>query len=135
LTCPVLENQRITKELGNLQLTLTYTDSLSCFNNKIEFELCILPSYKVSLPDGFSPDGDNINDVIKVRGHGIKELLEFKIYNRWGELVYEGKDINQGWDGVYKDARQGSETFVYQVTVLYLNDKTESKSGSFTLVR
>jgi gliding motility-associated-like protein len=135
LTCPILENTRITKELGNIELTLTYTDSLNCFKNKVEFELCILPSYTVSLPDGFSPDGDNINDVIKVRGHGIKELLEFKIYNRWGELVYEGKDIEQGWDGVYKNARQGSETFVYQVTVLYLNDKTESKSGSFTLVR
>lgn len=135
LNCPVIENARITKELGDIDLTLTYTDSLNCFNNTIEYQICILPSYTVSLPDGFSPDGDNINDVIKVRGHGIKELLEFKIYNRWGELVYEGNDINQGWDGVYKNERQGVETFVYQVTVLYLNDKTESKSGSFTIIR
>ena len=61
--------------------------------------------------------------------------FNMKIFNRWGEVVFETTDIHTGWNGVYKGAEQGIETFVYQAKVKFYNDEFKVKGGDITLIR
>jgi gliding motility-associated-like protein len=70
-----------------------------------------------------------------VRGYGV-EAMEFKVFNRWGELVFESYDINNGWDGTYKSKTQEMEVYVYTLQARFL-DGTETgiRKGNVTLLR
>lgn len=116
--------------------TLSVEDSLGCYNTQIIYDICVDPEFNVDIPDLFTPNGDGVNDLIMIDGWGIKNLLEFKIYNRWGELVFETTDINTGWDGTYKGKLQNVDVFIYVVTVEYYeNGGTGTKTGNITLMR
>jgi gliding motility-associated-like protein len=94
---------------------------------------------KVSLdvPTAFTPNGDGTNDIIYPGGWGIRKLNYFKIFNRWGQLVFETNDLSIGWDGVFQGVPQNMETYVYQVSADTYSDKepTLSKTGTFKLLR
>lgn len=134
LDCPTQELQ-ITEEVEKVYYTLNYNDTMGCFSNQIYYEICIIESYTFDVPSAFTPDGDGFNDIVYVRGHGIKNLLEFKIFNRWGELVFESSNLAHGWDGFHKTKEQGMETYIYKATVEFYNGTTDSKGGSITLIR
>ena len=77
---------------------------------------------------------DGNNDVYLVRGKGIEEFNLF-IYNRWGQLVFESNDINDGWDGTKGGKPLNQGVFVYKVFVrMYTGDVVE-QTGNVTLVR
>jgi gliding motility-associated-like protein len=65
----------------------------------------------ILLPKVFTPNGDGINDVIKPILLGIKQFVCFKVYNRWGNLIFETTDPNTAWDGNYRTQGQATETF------------------------
>jgi gliding motility-associated-like protein len=132
--CPI-QTIKVNDEVGTLNYTLLYHDTLGCFSNEINYEICIHPRYSFDVPSAFTPDGDGINDVIYLRGHGIKSIVEFKIFNRWGEQVFESKELSIGWDGTYKGMEQNIETYGYQATVEFYNGERSTKGGSITLVR
>ena len=88
----------------------------------------------VDVPTGFSPNGDGINDYVQVKGYGIKEMI-FKIYNRWGELVYSTNNIDAKWDGKYKGELQEQDAFAYLLNVTFTDNSTYSKQGSITLIK
>jgi gliding motility-associated-like protein len=89
----------------------------------------------VDVANAFSPNGDGQNDVIYVKGYGIEEL-EFRIYNRWGELVFETNDINIGWDGTYKGIPQEMEVYVYTLRAKFKDGRESGlKRGNITLLR
>ena len=91
--------------------------------------------YQIDVPTGFSPNGDDNNELVYLRGIGVKELLDFSIYNRWGELLFKTTDINQGWDGTYNGLVQNDENYVYQASVLYYNGTVENKKGFITILK
>jgi gliding motility-associated-like protein len=91
--------------------------------------------YSLDVPSAFTPNGDGNNDVIYVKGWGIKKLLEFTIYNRWGERVFTTDDINQGWDGTFKGKPQNIDTYVYYAKGLLYSGKEISKKGTINLFR
>ena len=86
------------------------------------------------IPNAFTPNGDGNNDVFMVFGEGIRNV-ELRVFNRWGEKVYESNNQFAGWDGTYKGQLQNTNVFVYEVTATYLDGKTIDKSGTVTLVR
>ena len=86
--------------------TVSIIDSNQCLESQEYVFIEVRDEFTVNLPQAFSPNGDGISDIIKVKGWGIKELLDFKVYNRWGELIYHGQDINNGWNGEYKGEKQ-----------------------------
>ncbi|MCS6818345.1 MAG: PKD domain-containing protein, partial [Chitinophagales bacterium] len=88
----------------------------------------------IYVPNLFTPNRDDINDVVKIYANYAKEV-DFKIFNRWGEKVFEGKSLDEGWDGYYKNELCEPGVYVYTVTVTYLDDKKVTCSGSITLVR
>lgn len=88
----------------------------------------------IGVPNAFSPNNDGYNDRIYVEGYGITKL-NFKIYNRWGELVYEGTDQNEGWDGTYKSIMQEMEVYTYIVDALLLDGSNPILKGNITLLK
>lgn len=94
----------------------------------------VLDHLPVFIPNSFTPNGDGNNDVFEIYGQGIK-TIDLKIFNRWGELVYESNNQFSGWDGTYKGQKQLPQVFTYYATVTFLNDKEYEKGGTVTLVR
>jgi gliding motility-associated-like protein len=94
---------------------------------------CVEPS--IEIPNVFTPNGDGINDTYRTRDEGLfgKEMT---ILNRWGNVVFEGKD-NQGWDGTTQNGKACADG-VYFVKVEYTNptnNKRETKTGYVHLIR
>lgn len=114
---------------------LVITDTLNCYPSTKEYDICAKKVYSVDVPSAFTPDGDGINDLAFVKGWGINKLLVFRIFNRWGEIVFESTDIHQGWDGTYKGQPQNLESYVYYAEVEYYDGQKESKTGSITIIR
>ncbi len=97
-------------------------------------DIFILFESLIGVPNAFSPNGDGVNDVVKIEGKGILEL-SFRIYNRWGEKVFETNDKNIGWDGVYKGVLQEMEVYTYAAEATLINGKTIPLKGNITLLR
>jgi gliding motility-associated-like protein len=115
--------------------TLTTEDTNHCFSKTYNVHIEIIEEYSLEVPTAFTPNGDNQNDVIYVKGWGIKKLLEFRIYNRWGNEVFFSDDINRGWDGMYNGKIQNIDTYVYTVTVELYNGSIRTKKGTINLLR
>lgn len=88
------------------------------------------------VPNTFTPNRDGKNDVFRPRGFGISNIL-FRVYNRWGEMVFESKDINQGWDGTFKG--KAADPGVFSWYLEYSCQQTENsefiEKGNVTLIR
>jgi gliding motility-associated-like protein len=92
------------------------------------------PSFYV--PTAFTPNGDGTNDFFRPKAIGMKSLDIFRVYNRWGQLLFSSKDIEgRGWDGTFKGKGQDPATYVwYAVGTDYLNVKVKKK-GYVVLIR
>lgn len=86
------------------------------------------------IPNIFSPNGDGNNDQFLVIGQNISHLL-IRIYNRWGEMVYESNSLKKGWDGMYKGLPSQLGVYVYYVEADFLDGTQRTAKGNVTLVR
>ncbi|THU40286.1 T9SS type B sorting domain-containing protein [Niastella caeni] len=89
----------------------------------------------IFMPSGFTPNGDGRNDVIRPVLVGIQQLNFFRVYNRWGQLIFSTSQANKGWDGTVGGSRQATENFVYMVQAVDYTGKVIIKRGNFVLVR
>jgi large repetitive protein len=92
------------------------------------------------IPNAFTPDGDGINDVLMVRGSGIVTVKSFRIFNRWGELVFERSNFVPnnpafGWDGRINGIAGGPDVFVYTADVVCGNGTTFTYKGNVSLIK
>ena len=122
-----------------VRTTLYYinvTDSNGCYANDSVL-VTVIPNYNLFIPNCFTPNGDGNNDVFQMLGNKKAIIFwEIKVFNRWGELVFESNDINFGWDGTYKGRLQDPGVFVYEAKVVFLDDYTRNGiKGSITLLR
>jgi len=88
----------------------------------------------IDVPSAFSPNGDGQNDVLYVYGAAV-ETVSFKLYNRWGELVFETTSLDKGWDGKYKGKLQEMDSYAYTLYATFTDGTTASKQGNVTLLR
>lgn len=88
----------------------------------------------LDVPNAFTPNNDGVNDIVRVRGFGIQSL-DFKIYNRWGTMVFQTNIQSQGWDGRYKGVMQPLEVYGYVLNVSFTDGTSFSKKGDITLLR
>ena len=90
---------------------------------------------EIFVPTGFTPDGDGRNDVLKPILAGIARFDFFKIYNRWGQLIFSTSIINSGWDGTLNGVKQPPGTYVFMASGNdYLGNKIFRK-GTSVLIR
>ena len=88
----------------------------------------------IFVPNAFTPNGDGNNDVLYVRGRYITSL-EFKIFDRWGEKVFETTDQALGWDATFKGKPADPAVFVYWLKVACEGGQTYFKKGNVTVIR
>jgi len=88
----------------------------------------------VYVPNYFSPNSDGVNDVLCVYGSCIKEM-QFNIYDRWGEKVFETNDKASCWDGVYKGENLNTGVFVYFLKATLASGEVITWQGNITLAR
>ncbi len=88
----------------------------------------------VFVPNAFSPNNDGMNDVLYVRGNCIK-TMSFRIYDRWGEKVFETADPKAGWDGTFRGKLMDAAVFGYHLDAELLTGETVKMKGNITLVR
>jgi gliding motility-associated-like protein len=95
---------------------------------------------QVFIPNAFTPDGDGLNDVLMVRGKGIAQVRSFRIFSRWGELVFEKtnfapNDPAFGWDGRVRGVTGPAEVYVYMADVACENNLINTYKGNVTLIK
>jgi len=88
----------------------------------------------VDVPNAFTPNGDGVNDNVYVKGYGITKMA-WRIYNRWGTLIYIGNSQKTGWDGKYKGVLQPQEVYTYVLDVEFTDGQKYQKKGDITLLR
>jgi gliding motility-associated-like protein len=88
----------------------------------------------IFIPSAFTPNGDGKNDIWKIRTK-VSTSFSIKIYNRWGELVFESNDIEQGWDGNFHGKKAESGSYAYYLTVNCENKEQYFSKGNITLIR
>lgn len=86
------------------------------------------------IPNAFTPNGDGINDEFRIFTDGNQEF-EFKIFNRWGQLLFQTNDPDMGWDGRYQGLPQPMGVYVYTLETLFTNGTRKVRSGNLTLIR
>lgn len=128
------------KPFEPVEVKLTITDSKGCTGSDVLF-IDVDNNRNVYIPNAFSPDGDGINDIFRVgTGIGVVKINYIKIFDRWGELLYETKDIpageySTGWDGRFKGQRLNPSVVVYMVEVKFLDNVTLLYRGDITIMR
>jgi len=88
------------------------------------------------VPNAFVPGNSNVNNgIFKIEKRGLVTLDRFQIFNRWGNLVFETNDINQGWDGRYNGEPQPKGVYVYQIEGTLNTGRKVTLQGNVTLIR
>ena len=116
---------------GYYDVCLTVTDASGCFDTFCQQEIV---STHPSGPSGFSPNGDGQNDVFYVYGGPFKTLA-FKVYNGWGELIFESDKQSNGWDGKRNGVDQPIGVYVYTIFGTTEDGNEYKISGDVTLLR
>jgi gliding motility-associated-like protein len=118
---------------GTYNVCLYATNAAGCVDSVCkEVQAIIVPI--VDVPNAFTPNGDGKNDFVSVKGFGI-EKMDWRIYNRWGQLIFQTGNTTQGWDGKYNGVLQPQEVYVYVLNVTFTNGTTYRKKGDITLLR
>ena len=92
-------------------------------------------NYYLWLPDAFTPNSDGLNDLFEAIGIGITEYHIY-IYSRWGQLIFEGNDINDSWDGRYQGEKVQMGVYTYYIRFkTTLDTRERTRSGIVTVVR
>lgn len=121
--------------LEKVTYSVSVTDILGCFTANADYTIDIHPETFLSMPTTFSPNGDGTNDVIYLEGWGIKQLVEFRIFNRWGEEMFLTTDKEVGWDGYYKGVLQNNDVYAYKIKAITWRDEEKTLEGYINLMR
>jgi gliding motility-associated-like protein len=130
----------ITKEtLPAGQESLLYTLTASTANGCTESDAVQVKVFNtgpsIFVPNGFTPNDDGKNEVIRPILAGMRSLDRFQVYNRFGQLVFSTTTINKGWDGKINGEPQPAAAYVYQVQAIEYTGKVIKQAGSFVLIR
>jgi gliding motility-associated-like protein len=116
---------------GVLQVFLVVKDINGCLDSaRKDISIILLPD----VPTAFTPNGDGKNDLFLVRGGPFK-TINIRVYNNWGQLIFETNDQFEGWNGTFNGTEQPLGVFVWVVEVEMFNGEKIKKTGDVTLLR
>ncbi|MEO7802228.1 MAG: PKD domain-containing protein, partial [Ginsengibacter sp.] len=128
------------KPAVSTEYSLLVTNNGNCKAEDRLTVFVICNNANVYIPNTFSPNKDGVNDWFYPRGTGLFKIRGLKIFNRWGEMVYQKANLtpNQatdGWDGTYKNKTLTPDVFIYQVDIICENGSVLSYKGNIALIR
>jgi gliding motility-associated-like protein len=114
--------------------TIAITTASGCLT--VDTQLVkVFKEVKFYVPSGFTPNNDGLNDYLKPLAVGIKEMKYFRVYNRWGQLVFDLKNDSRGWDGKIKGKLQPTQTVVWMAAGIGIDNRTYIQKGTCVLIR
>lgn len=132
-----LSDPSVSNPKASPQVTTTYTLTQTQCNltssSTVTITVNDCTAEELFIPTAFSPNGDNINDILHVRGP-IKEM-DFYVYDRWGEEVFHTTDPGIGWDGKYKGKMLDPAVFVFYLKATLKSGEIEERKGNINLIR
>jgi len=132
---PIIEPTHTFSDTGYYDVTLTIETQYGCVSTYTE-TIFIEGDYAFYTPNAFTPDGDGTNDTFKPLGIGIdRDNYEFYIFNRWGQLIYEGYDPDDTWDGTYQNVMSQQDVYVWMIKTRDHEGTPQEYIGHVTLVR
>ncbi len=127
----------------NIQL-IAINSSTGCADTlRKNAQVLVIGSGEVRVPNAFTPSRAGVgtgrpeaqyNDFFLPQARGVSQY-DLKIYNRWGELLFESDDKDTGWDGYFKGELMPMGVYVYRLELVYENGRREVKLGDVTLIR
>lgn len=122
---------------GNYYLTYTLTvkNNIGCSATDDMVVRIFKTGPSIFVPNAFTPNNDGVNDVLRPILAGFKQLNFFRVYNRFGQLIYQTQRPGDGWDGKFGGMPQDSNTFVYVAQAVDYTGILVNQKGTFILVR
>jgi len=136
-----LDNHTAINPIATPAQTTIYTVTISDINgctkrDTVQIKIVHLDCNEpfVYIPNAFTPNGDGMNDIFRLRSKIVKSLL-LRVYDRWGELLYETNSLNDGWDGTFRGKPCDPGVYVFYVEAICIDQHSFIKKGNVTLVR
>ncbi|MCB9204416.1 MAG: PKD domain-containing protein [Flavobacteriales bacterium] len=120
-------------DTGYYNITQYVTTQYGCMDT-IDITVRVDPEFRFYIPNAFTPDNDGINETFYGSGIGIVNY-QMRIYDRWGELIFESNDADYHWDGTYKSKQVQKGVYVYQFDLLDVKGNPHKFRGHVTLTR
>lgn len=118
---------------------VAFSDANGCRNSRDIQVVVLCKDANFFIPNTFSPNGDGSNDRFYPRGKGLYLVRTLRVFNRWGEVVFENmnfqaNDALKGWDGTYKGAKAQPDVYIYQAEIQCENGELIKLSGNIALI-
>ena len=136
IDCPTCLNTKASPT-DNQTFVLAVTDSNGCTGYDSVL-VDVIPSCGdelVYIPNSFTPNNDGINDYVMVRSYGVEAVNFFRVFDRWGNKLFETTDIDEGWDGYFGNELMPSGVYLVLVEGVCINGENFTKTGNVTLFR
>jgi gliding motility-associated-like protein len=131
-----LNNPMIYNPIARPQQSTTYTvrvtNEYGCSATK---DVTITIIEEIMIPNAFSPNGDGVNDVFRIENFGYQEVVEFRVFNRWGNEVFNTKDGTKGWDGMIDGTPAEPGTYFYSIRLAFRESGIKAFKGDLTLLK
>lgn len=123
------------EDIDSILYRVRATDPSGCYGE----DDILVKMYKngpdILVPSAFTPNADGKNDVLRPLTFGISQLRYFRIFNKWGQLLFETTQLGKGWDGTYNGVKQASGTYVFMTEGADFTGKTLFRKGTSVLIR
>jgi gliding motility-associated-like protein len=115
------------------QYWVTATSYCNIISDSVKvFDECVPPVY---VPSAFTPNKDGRNDIFRIANINSQHLVNFNVYNRYGQMIFGTDDAQKGWDGTCRNVPQPSGTYVYFIRYTDLENKPHMLRGTVVLIR
>jgi gliding motility-associated-like protein len=133
ITNPFSQNALITLS-NDANVYLTVKDAIGCeASDTIFIKVYEGPTYYI--PNSFTPNGDGLNDIFRAIPPGIANTTYFRVFNRFGELMFETNQWLKGWNGTFNGKEQPAGTYVWAVSGVDKNNQKIEMKGTVNLIR
>ena len=119
---------------GDFYVTLFAFNNNGCADTISYGPFILLADGDVFIPNSFTPNDDDKNDVFKVYGTGITSI-HMRIFDRWGEKLYEENSVSPEWNGIYHNVNLNIGVYVYEIEITRYDGTINIKKGDVTLIR
>jgi gliding motility-associated-like protein len=141
------EPQHLYSTPGNYKVSVLVTSKFGCkATDTLDSPIEVSNGVVFKVPNAFSPNlsasnggvvdenADGLNDVFYPVTEGMTKI-KLRIYNRWGEMLFESNSLNIGWDGYVKGKLSPPDTYVFTLEAKFINGEIKKKTGDVTLIR
>lgn len=121
--------------LSTITYTVSVTDTTGCMADDEITLTAGCDAAEIFIPNAFTPDNNGHNDILFVRSTGLITVNYFRVFDRWGKIIFESSDINSGWDGTFNNQLMPAGVYLYTLKATCGNNDVIEKQGNVTLIK